>query len=50
MTQKSNTNIVIDINKHGIRRETDLNKVKRDKEKKDAKRKSYLERRKQNNF
>ena len=45
MTQKSNSNILIDTNKHGIRRETDLNKIKRDKEKKDAKRKAYLERR-----
>lgn len=27
MTQKSNSRIVIDINKHGIRRETNLDKV-----------------------
>ena len=45
MTQKSNSSIVIDTNKHGIRRETDLNKVRKDKEKKEAKRKAYLDRR-----
>ena len=27
MTQKSNSRILIDINKHGIRRETNLDKV-----------------------
>ena len=47
MTQKSNR-ILIDTNKHGIRRETDLDKIKRDKEKKNAKRKAYLDRRSKN--
>ena len=44
MTQKSNR-ILIDTNKHGIRRETDLDKVKRDKEKKEQRRQAYLKKR-----
>lgn len=45
MTQKSNSRILIDTNKHGIRRETNLDKIKKDKEKKEAKRKAYLDKR-----
>jgi hypothetical protein len=45
MTQKSNSRILIDTNKHGIRRETDLDKIKRDKEKKEQRRQAYLKKR-----
>ena len=33
MTQKTNSRILIDTNKHGIRRETDLNKLAKKAEK-----------------
>jgi len=49
MTQKSNSRIVIDTNKHGIRRETDLDKIKRDKEKKEQRRQAYLQKRAKRN-
>ena len=44
MTQKSKSRIVIDINKHGIRRETDLDKLAKKSEKRrnwENKKKSY---------
>ena len=44
MTQKSNSRIVIDTNKHGIRRETDLDKLAKKAEKRrnwENKKKSY---------
>ena len=44
MTQKSNSRIVIDINKHGIRRETDLDKLAKKSEKRrnwEKRKKSY---------
>ena len=43
MTQKPN--IVIDTNRHGIRRERDLDKERRDKEKKEQRRQAYLKKR-----